>query len=196
MSLEDFQILDSEPFGDSIIKRDCLIIYHQQGASLSDSNQNVVFIFVENNIYHQLANGYLEFDIIVQDTAGNFTNASVLRLTSNAFAHCFKEAVLSTTGGSDLEHIKVVGAVSAIMRLSTSKDSDLFSCFDENYENALDNNIFLEQLLIINHTDANKGKIKGHLPLERIFGFCKTIKRITKNLAFYLTVKTKIFKIL
>ena len=133
MSLEDFQILDSEPFDDSIIKRDCLKIYHQQGASLNDSNQNVLFIFVENNIYHQLANGYLEFDIIVQDTAGIFTNASVIRLTSNAFAHCFKDAVLSTTGGSDLEHIKVVGPVSAIMRLLTSKDSDLFSCFDENY---------------------------------------------------------------
>ena len=32
MSLEDFQLLDNEPFDNSIIKRDFTIIYHQQGA--------------------------------------------------------------------------------------------------------------------------------------------------------------------
>ena len=52
MSLVDFQILDFESFDDSIIKRDCLKIYHQQGANLNDSNQNVAFIFVENINYH------------------------------------------------------------------------------------------------------------------------------------------------
>ena len=46
-------------------------------------------------------------------------------------------------------------------------------------------------MLIDNHTEAvNKGKLKCHLPLEHIFGFCKTSKKITKNLGFHLTLKT------
>ena len=45
-------------------------------------------------------------------------------------------------------------------------------------------------MLIHNHTDANKGKIKGSLYLEDIFGSCKTFKRLTKNLGFQLTLKT------
>ena len=45
-------------------------------------------------------------------------------------------------------------------------------------------------MLIDNHTDANKGKIKGYLYLEDIFGFCKTFKKVTKNLGFILMLKT------
>ena len=45
-------------------------------------------------------------------------------------------------------------------------------------------------MLIDNHLDANKGKIKGYLFLEDIFGFCKTFKKVTKNLGFHLTFKT------
>ena len=33
-------------------------------------------------------------------------------------------------------------------------------------------------------------KIKGQLPLEHIFGFCKTFKKVTKNLGFRITFKT------
>ena len=50
MSLEDFQILDNEPFDNSIDKRDHLKIYHQQGAILNDPE----FIFGENSNYHQI----------------------------------------------------------------------------------------------------------------------------------------------
>ena len=66
MSLEDFQLLDNESFDNSIIKRDFLKIYHQQGAQLNDSDQNIKFIFGENNNYHQIGNAYLEFDITVR----------------------------------------------------------------------------------------------------------------------------------
>ena len=41
-------------------------------------------------------------------------------------------------------------------------------------------------MLIDNHTDANKSKIKGHLYLQDIFGFCKTFKKVTKNLGFVI----------
>ena len=47
-----------------------------------------------------------------------------------------------------------------------------------------------KQMLIDIHTEAaNKGKNKGHLPLKHILGFCKTFKKITKNLGFHLTLK-------
>ena len=45
MSLEAFQLLDNEPFDNSIIKRDHLKTYHQQGAQLNQSDENVEFIF-------------------------------------------------------------------------------------------------------------------------------------------------------
>ena len=45
--INDFQILDIEPLDNSIIKRDYLKFYYQQGAKLNDSDQNVEFVFGE-----------------------------------------------------------------------------------------------------------------------------------------------------
>ena len=90
----------------------------------------------------------------------------------------------------DLEDIKHVGQVSTIMRLLTSEDSDLSSCFDKNFEKALDNSNPLKQILLSTHAEeVNKGKIKDQLPLEHTFGFCKTFKKFTKNLGFHVTFK-------
>ena len=47
-----------------------------------------------------------------------------------------------------------------------------------------------QKMLMNNHTDANKGKIKEYLYLEYIFGFCKTFKKVIKNLCFQLSFKT------
>ena len=48
----------------------------------------------------------------------------------------------------------------------------------------------LNKLRITNHEeDANRGKIKGQLPLDHMFGFCKTFKKVTKNLGFRITFK-------
>ena len=203
MSLEDFQLLDNEPLDNSIIKRDFTKIYHRQGNQLNQSDQNIEFIFGENNNYHQIGNGYLEFNITVRkndDT--NFHFDDPVRLVNNGFAFCFKEARLSTTIGSDIEINKFCGQVSTIMRAISNKDGDLLSQFDNIKENDIP---VLERLadlppqirdsphqkmLINNHTDANKGKLKGYLYLEDIFGFCKTFKKVTKNLGFHLTFKT------
>ena len=190
MSL-DFQIIGKEPVDNSIMKRDYLKIYHQQGANLNEPNQNVEFAFGENNNYHQIGNSFIEFDITVRNTAGNFIDASNTRIIKIALAYCFKEGRLITTGGSDLEHNRNVGQVNTIMRLLTSKDSDLSSCFDKNGENALNDINVLKRILINNHaTPARKSKIKGQLALEHLFGFCKTFKKITKNLGFDITLKT------
>ena len=203
MSLEDFQLLDNEPLDNSIIKRDFTKIYHRQGDQLNQSDQNFEFIFGENNNYHQIGNAYLEFNITVRknhDT--NFHFDDPVRLVNNGFAFCFKEGRLSTTIGSDIEINKFCGQVSTIMRAISNKDGDLLSQFDNINENDIP---VLERLadlppqirdsphqkmLINNYTDANKGKIKGYLFLEDIFGFCKTFKKVTKNLGFHLTFKT------
>ena len=88
------------------------------------------------------------------------------------------------------------------MKVISIKDGDLLSHFDNINENDIP---FLDKLadlppqirdslhqkmLINNHFDANKGKLKGYLNLVDIFGFCKSFKKITKNLGFHLMFKT------
>ena len=72
------------------------------------------------------------------------------------------------------------------MRVISEKDCDLLSQFQN--VNEIDIPILnrltdlpvqnrdtpQQKMLINNHTDANKGEIKGYLYLKHIFGFCKT----------------------
>ena len=118
MSLEDFQLLDNEPFDSSIIKRDFLKVYHQQGAQLNIAYQNFEFIFGEFINYHQIGNAYLDFDITIraQKAADAFVDDSPIRLTNNGFACVFQEARLGTST-TDLEHNKYVGQISTNMRV-------------------------------------------------------------------------------
>ena len=88
------------------------------------------------------------------------------------------------------------------MRVVSNKDGDLLSQFDTINENIIpvlnrlaDLPVQIrdtphQKMLINNHADANKCKIKKHLYLEDVFGFCKTFKKLTKNLGFHLTFKT------
>ena len=76
------------------------------------------------------------------------------------------------------------------MRLLTSKVGHLSSCFDKSGESALNDNNIFKRIRINNQIDANKRKFKGRLEWEQFFGFCKTFKKITKNLGFHLTFKT------
>ena len=113
----------------------------------------------------------------------------------------FQRNRLSTTIGSDIEINKFCGQISTIMRAISKKGCDLLSQFDNINEN---DNPILERLadlppqirsslqqkmLIYDHTDANKGKTKGYLNLEDIFGFCRTFKKVTKDLGIHLTFK-------
>ena len=88
------------------------------------------------------------------------------------------------------------------MRAISNKDGDLLSHFDNINENGIP--VFKrlanlpvqirytahQKMLINNHTDVNKVKMKGYLYLEDIFGFCKTFKKVIKKLGFHLTFKT------
>ena len=88
------------------------------------------------------------------------------------------------------------------MRSISNKDGELLSQFDNINENdfpILPRLAVLpvqirdtphQKMLIDNHTDANNGKIKEYSYLEDIFGFCKTFKKVTKNLGFHLSFKT------
>ena len=88
------------------------------------------------------------------------------------------------------------------MRAISNKDGDLVSQFDNINENDVpvlkrlaDLPVQIrdtphQKMLINNHTEANRGKIKGYLYLEDISGFCKTFKKVTKNLGFHISFKT------
>ena len=165
MCLEDFQILDNEPIDNSIVKRDFLKSYHQQGGQLKDPKQNIENIFAENTNYHQVGKSYLEFDISVRDPTAGFNNNAEIRLVNNGFVFCFTEATITTTGCMEIEHVKFLGQVSTIMRTLTSKDGDLLSYFDninDTDENTSMNNNSLSDRLINSHSvEVNRGK-KGN----------------------------------
>ena len=203
MSPEDFQLLDNEPLDKSIIKRDFTKIYHRQGDQLNQSGQYIEFIFGENNYYHQIGNAYLEFIITVRkNDPTNFHTDDPIGLVNNAFAFCFKEARLTKSIGVDFEINRFCGQISTIMRAISNKDGDLLSQFDNFNENDIPilnrladvpvqiQSIPHQKMLINNHTDATKGRIKGYLFLEDVFGFFQTFKNVTKNLGFHLTFKT------
>ena len=203
MSLEEFQLLDNEPFGYSVKIRDFLKVYHEQGVQINQSDQNIVFIFGENNKNHQLGYGYLEFDITVRKSdSTNFHYDDPIRLVNKAVVFSFKEARLSTTLGSDIETNKVCGQVSTIMRVISNKDGDLSSQFDNTNENDIpvperladlppqNKSTPHKEVLNKNHTNANRSKIEGHFYLEVIFGFCKSFEKVTRNLGFHLVCKT------
>ena len=201
--IEYFQLLDNEPLDNIITKRDFTKLYHRQGDQLNPSDQNKEFNFGENNNYQQIGNAYLEFNITVRknDTT-KLHNDDPIRLVNNGFAYCFKEARLSTSLGGDIEINKFCGQISTIMRAISNKDGDLLSQFDNINENDIPvlnrladlpvqtRDTPHQKMLINNHIDANRGKIKGYLYLEDIFGFCKTFKKVTKNFGFHLQFKT------
>ena len=131
----DFQLLDEESFDNSILNRDFSKVYHQQSAQLNQSGQHFEFIFGENNNYHQVGNGYSEFNItVLKNDTTNFHREDPIRLVNNGYAFCFKEARLSTTIGSDIEHTIFCGQVSTNMKVISNKDDDLLSHFGNTYE--------------------------------------------------------------
>ena len=197
--MEYFQSIDNEPLDNSIIKRDFTKIYHRQGDQINQSDQHIELFFGENNNYHQIGNAYLELSNIVRKIGDtNFHYDDPIRLVNNGFAFCFKEACLCTTIGGDIEIHKFCDHISTIMWAISNKDGDLLSQFDSFHENDIPTLERLanlpvqirdspqQKMLINNHTDANKGKTKGYLCLEDIFGFCKTFKKVTKKLSFHI----------
>ena len=115
-------------------------------------------------------------------------------MVNNGFAFCFDQATIETTGGMEEEHAKFLGQVSTFMRSLSNRDGDLLSNFDNingTDTNTSMNNNSLNYRLINSHDEPIIGeKIRGQLPLEHIFGFCKTFKNITKKLGLHSTFRT------
>ena len=93
---------------------------------MNDSDQDVEFSVGEHNKNHEIGNACLQYEMIIEKDVAiavdrNLVVGDVSSLVNNAFAYCFKEARLSTTGSSDIEHNKSVGQVSTSMRALTSK---------------------------------------------------------------------------
>ena len=199
MSAEDFQLIDDEKIDDSIIKRDFIKIYHQSGANVDAENSQIKFYFGEKHNFIQVGNGYLEFDIRIGRVDGNAFRVRVndgdpndlIRIVNNAFAYTIHDARISSSTEVEIEQNKYVGPISTIMRLVTEKDGDLstyFDIIDENEDKINDSS--LKRILINNHTEANRGLIRGYLPLENIWGFARSFKKITKGLGFELDFRT------
>ena len=89
-------------------------------------------------------------------------------MVNNAFAYTIQDARISTTAGMENEQNNYVGPFSTIMRLVTEKDGDLSTYFDTIIEDEFGiNDSCLKRLLIANHTEANRGLIRRHLPSEK-----------------------------
>ena len=120
------------------------------------------------------------------DDAGKIDEPTLV--VNIAFAYAFSIAPLSTMGGEGIEVNKHVGHLSTLMRVLTAKDGDLLSYFDKIDESLNGKKgSSLNQILIANLEQVtDRVKIKGQLPLERLFGFCKTFKNFTEILVFHL----------
>ena len=183
MSAVDFQLVDDEKIDDSCIKRDFIKIYQQFGADVNNENSNIKFYFGEIHNFIQVGNGYLELDIkFRKDDNSKFSITApghdFIRLVNNAFAYTLHDARISISAGVEIEQNRIVGSISTNMRLLTQKAADLstdFNIIDES-EAGIDNSS-LKQTLIDNHIADNRGIIRGHIPLENLLGFCKSLKK-------------------
>ena len=138
-------------------------------------------MFGENNNYHHISNAYREYELEIEKdaaVAGDrfLVDAIAFRLVKNAFAYCFKEARLSTTGAGDIEHNQYCSQILTFVKALTSKDGDLLSHIDIVDESEAEvENISPHHHLFNNHdVAANKGEIKGQLPPEHKFESFKT----------------------
>ena len=114
-------------------------------------DHNTEFIYSENINNHQIGKAQVQYEINVRKVVAfpespNFLETDEISLVNFAFAYCFKEARLATTGGSDTEINKYPGQVSPIMRILTDKDGNLMSYFQKIKEDDL-NDTLLKQTL-------------------------------------------------
>ena len=98
---------------------------------------------------------------------------------------------MSTSAGVEIEQNNKCRPISTVMRLITEKDGDLSACFDliDETEGEFDNSS-LKKILINNHTDANKGLVRDHLPLEYEVVFCIKVKKNNQRSWFELDLRT------
>ena len=156
---------------------------------MSISNQGVDFNLCENNNYLKTVNAYLESDITLRKNRNDFINldgdvniGEHIRFVNIAFAYAFNFNTLSETGEEKLDLKKHVGHISTNKSLFTNRDGDLLSYFDKIVESQNETKHSPKNQILIDNSEkvADRGEIKGHLPLKHIFSFCKTFTNFTK----------------
>ena len=112
-----------------------------------------------------------------------FVDGDVINLVNNAFAYCFNEARLSTTGGSDIEHNKYVGQESTFLRALTSKDGGLLSHFDkiDEFQAEIENTSLRHHLINNRDQPRIKVKLKDTYFLNAFLDFAEHSKRLLNN---------------
>ena len=189
--LKVVQLIDDTKIDESKTKRIFVEIYHQHGAQVVELNQKNNFFFRENLNYIQFGSSYLELEMEVEKLdCKNFTETDEIKLNNIASAYVFQDARISN--GTEIEQSKHDGPVSTVMSLIKHKHTDLstyFKKFDETGTGIV--NTSLKYLVVNNHiVYATKGNMKGHLPLEHIFDFCKNFKKNNKTSGFKLRLQT------
>ena len=152
----------------NLFKKDFIRICHQHVAQIDNENQTFEVCFGEHSNCIQKGHPYLEIEIksrkadntifiVATDNANKF-----IKIVYNAFAITIHDARISTTTGTISEQNKFVGPISTIKRLLTQRDGDLSANFDQNDESEDEINFSsLKQILITNHTEANRGVLGG-----------------------------------
>ena len=133
-SLEEIQLKDDRAIDTSNIRRDFLKIHQKQGAKMNVSDQDIEFIFTEDENYHQIGNLDLQYDITVAKVAlpavdsgrpsphyPDFFDGNEIRLMITTFANTFEQGRIATTGGADIEEKELIGKISTIRRVLTLK---------------------------------------------------------------------------
>ena len=104
---------------------------------MNDLNQGIDFVFGKRFSYHQIGDGYLEFDTTLRKnnvSSNNIADDSVdepIKLVFFVFANAFHTAILSKTVGMEIEENKHVRQLSTLMIIVTSEEGDLLPYFDK-----------------------------------------------------------------
>ena len=112
-------------------------------------------------------------------------------MVNHGLGYIFQGGRLSTSAGTEIEHNENLGNVYTILRLLTQKDGDLSSYFDKIDETQAGiTNSTLKHLLIDSHNNEdNKGRIRANLPLDYIFGFCRTFLKNNERLRIRTSIE-------
>ena len=87
---------------------------------MDNCDHDVEFILKKNNIYQQICNPYLQYEITVEKDEANqadriFIDGDTIKMVKNTSAYFINEARLATTDGSDTQQNKNFGQFSTFM---------------------------------------------------------------------------------
>ena len=150
----------------------------------------------ENLDYIKLGHAYPETEIKVREAdntiflvATEITN-ELVRSFNSAVAFKVHVARVLASSRTEIEQNNIIGPMLTFITLLTQRDGDFITNFDL-FDGSVDgiNSSSLKQVLINNQTEANRGVIRGHLPLESNFEFRISFEKFAEDIGFELQLK-------